>query len=252
MVDVSSLEVECGGGSPHTPSPGHDHAPDPSYVRSSDVRTRATLEVWLRDSGTLVTNTSDDRGRFIVKGLQPDTDFELVLYASNHNGRSEPVYMYSKTQPRKIPPLPPGTPGDDEGDRGMGEGREGGTKGSSHEDGGGSIAKVVGGLVGGLGGSVLLLVLLVVLVKWRQRRRGGGADVSGVDEPEVQRLNMDPLLGVTPPWSTTTISESTPVMPPPTTSDAAVSRSGDLPPPPQILVPTGGEHTTLGHQQRRE
>ncbi|XP_068226481.1 uncharacterized protein [Palaemon carinicauda] len=121
LIGITRMEVRCDDPI-YAQDPSRDinlamqdaqHSPSMSFVRSPESSTKANLEVWSGD--TLVANVSEGRPIFSVRGLPPDAHLRLVLYTASSHSRSTPLYMYTKTQPRKhvhlsaAPPLQPPT-----------------------------------------------------------------------------------------------------------------------------------------------
>lgn len=50
-------------------------------------------------SGSDFINVSSDVPVFEVKGLKPDSDYEIALFAVNDAGKSKPVWMEIRTYP---------------------------------------------------------------------------------------------------------------------------------------------------------
>ncbi|XP_042878078.1 uncharacterized protein LOC122257078 isoform X2 [Penaeus japonicus] len=180
LAAQTRLEVRCEddmkapeGNKQRQDTPQVHHSPGISFVRSSEVRTSANLEVW--SSGTLLANVSEDRPVFTVEGLPPASTLELAMYAVTPHARSTPLFLHARTLPRPtVRPVEISTkaPGSDDDDFLAEE--EGLWMG---------VGGAVGGLAGGLGVLLLLGTLLVVAIQSRQRRRG---DLGG-DDPLPQR-----------------------------------------------------------------
>ncbi|XP_047477913.1 uncharacterized protein LOC125031286 isoform X1 [Penaeus chinensis] len=174
LAAQTRLEVRCEddmkapeGNKQRQDTPQVHHSPGISFVRSSEVRTSANLEVW--SSGTLVANVSEDRPVFVVEGLPPASSLKLAMYAVTPHARSKPLFLHARTLPRPtVRPVEISTKEMDDDDDFLAE-EEGFWIG---------VGGTVGGLAGGLGVLLILGTLIVVALQSRLRRRGaqGGED----------------------------------------------------------------------------
>ncbi|XP_069979329.1 protein sidekick-1-like [Penaeus vannamei] len=183
-IEETRLEVKCDTRA-HTRSHGGEdgghvhHSPSLSFVRSPEASAQANLEVW--SGGTLITNLSKPLPVFSVRGLPPQSELRLVLYAATPHARSAPVTMYTRTLPRStvhVPAPPPPTKPKDKKKKGRDEQSQSGDSGM-----GGGLGMAIGGLVGGVGVMLLVLVLVIMLMRRRQARRAAEMDLDQAPDP---------------------------------------------------------------------
>ncbi|XP_064115356.1 uncharacterized protein LOC135221623 isoform X2 [Macrobrachium nipponense] len=166
-VETNRIEVRC-----DDPAPARDttdsnvvplvnYSPGLSFVRSSEVRTTANMQVWL--GGTLLANVSGDRPEFDVGGLPAGASLKLVLYAVSPHARSKPIYMYAQTVPKISVHLTDPSLTDPELDDFPGD------YDGFWDDLDGTIGGVVGGVVAGACGMVVILSGVIIFIWFRQR-----------------------------------------------------------------------------------
>ncbi|KAK7078166.1 hypothetical protein SK128_005531 [Halocaridina rubra] len=167
-VDVTRVEVKCAAPAPAKDVtysglvPQVNYSPGLSFVRSSEVRTTANMQVWT--GVTLLANISSDRPEFVVDGLPPASPLKMILYAVSPHARSEPVQLNAYTLPRVSVQITEKSPVDSDQE-------EFDYEYNFWNDIDSTMSGVVGGVIGGACAMIMVLSVVIVVIWCRKKRR---------------------------------------------------------------------------------